>query len=92
MRISRITITGTFYDEDGALADPTSATVYVQHPSGSESTYSASSATTGIWTYDLELATDAAPGVYYYGVRGTGALAAYDEQSFRVKVSKIFEE
>jgi uncharacterized protein YfaS (alpha-2-macroglobulin family) len=65
----------TFRDKDGVLIDPDTITITIYNPSGaSTATPTASKSSTGIWTFDYTLASDAPVGIWVVtvtGVKGT---------------------
>lgn len=71
-------LTGTFRDDAGAAADPTTITLEVTNPTGTVTTltYAGGDLTrtdTGIYTHRLDLDT---PGTWHYRWEGTGAVTA----------------
>lgn len=86
LRGQTIRFTAKFYDLTDTLADPTTITLTVEDPSGTETSYTYSSdvqkTSTGIFYYDLTLGNTL--GVYNYEWVGTGTVKAINEDSFRV--------
>lgn len=62
-------ITATFRDVDGNLADPTTVEALIQHPDGTTSAPTPTSASVGVWT--TVVPTDDA-GFWFYQITGTG--------------------
>ena len=67
---SDYTITTTFRDAQGALADPDDVTALVQAPDGTQSTPTPTSTTTGIWT---TTGPTTVAGLYFAEIVGTSA-------------------
>lgn len=85
-----VRITGTF-SVSGVNTDPTTVTLKVQNPAGTETsyTYAASEVTksaTGVYYKDVTLSTS---GVWYYRWIGTGTVVSADEDYLFVKPSEF---
>ena len=80
------TLTGTFHNAAGALADPTAVTLTVRKPDGTESTPTATHASTGVYTYAL---TFDQSGVWRYRFAGTGTVAEAGEQMLTVRRQRV---
>lgn len=76
------TLTASFTDAAGSAADPTSVTLTVQAPDGTQATPTPTSSVVGTWTADVSV-TQA--GVWWYRFEGTGAVAAAAEGSLLVR-------
>jgi len=80
----------TFTNFAGVATDPTTVRVFWKDGSGDEdsSTYVSTGVdnwrrtSTGVYSYDLAVTE---PGEHVYGFEGTGAVAVYDTESFRVR-------
>lgn len=83
-------LTGTFKDENGTLADPTTVVCKVKDPAGTETTYAVADGitnpSTGVYEFELPEALSQA-GRWYYRFDGTGALDAGGEADFMVETS-----
>lgn len=86
-----VRVTGTFTNDAGALADPTTVSIFVKLRDGSTSTYTypttVTKSSTGIFYADH---TVTAEGWYDYRVVGTGAVTTAGEGSFQVPDSQFF--
>ena len=80
----RITVTGTFTNKAGALADPTTIVFKYRVRGGEAVTGTASKASTGVYTADVDL-TEA--GQWYFRFTGTGAVVAAGELRCEVRGS-----
>lgn len=70
--------TVAFTDASGAAADPTTASVVVRQPDGTETTYTSELTHVGVGVYTLTFAP-ATPGRWYVKGVGTGNVVAVDE-------------
>lgn len=83
-----------FYDEDDALADPTSITIRVQPPSGSAVQYATPNAaitqvSTGVWEFQFPTALTV-PGVYWLHVVGAGGgVDIATDHQIKIKASHV---
>lgn len=81
----QVRLTATFRaTADDSLVNPTTVTLKVKSPAGTVTTPSATSSSTGIWTYDLDLTLE---GNWYYRFVGTGAVKAAGENALIVNPS-----
>lgn len=76
-RDQEVELKGTFRDDEEALADPTTVTLYVLDPAGTLSTYTYAEAqitrdSLGVFLKNIVLN---ASGAWYYRFKGTGAVA-----------------
>lgn len=81
----------TFTDIDGAVADPTTVTITVLAPSGTETekTYGAAQVTrvsTGVYYYDFSVTES---GKHYFNWSAGGAYVASDQGAFQVAKSAV---
>lgn len=76
------TVTASFTNAAGAAADPTTVTLVVQAPDGTQTTPTPTSAVVGTWTADVSV-TQA--GTWWYRFEGTGAIQTAGEGMFRVR-------
>jgi len=78
------------FRREGQAADPTAITLMVKDPTGTVTTYShpASLTKDGVGRYSKEL-TPTLSGRWYYKFRGTGAVEATVEETFRVREQVI---
>ena len=86
-----VTLTATFKDSSGALADPTDVTLEVQDPNGTITTYTYSLSTitkssTGIYTRNVSLTDN---GTWEYEWQGTGAVAKVGNGRINVRAQII---
>lgn len=82
-----VRITGTFRNASGEPTDPTARTLRVQAPDGTVTSHTdATSSATGVWIKDI---TPTQEGTYQYRWTGTGAVAAEDENSFRIRQRRV---
>lgn len=77
-------LTGTFYDIDGALADPTDVVMKVKDPAGTITELTPTNTSVGVYTGEFEATIS---GTYYWRIAGTGAVKAADEGSVGIDVS-----
>lgn len=82
----QVRFTGTFKNEAGALADPTTVTFRLKAPDGTLTTPTASSTSTGVWT---ALATLTQEGTYHFRFEGAGAIVAANEDAVVVTRSQF---
>ena len=85
----RPTVTGTFTSSADALTDPTTVTVRVREPDGTETLYTSPVASivnssTGVWAFTFPAALDAA-GDWYVRFRSTAGLLTAGEQKLVVR-------
>ena len=85
----RPTVTGTFTNDAGTLTDPTTVTVRVREPDGTETLYTSPVASivnssTGVWAFTFPAALDAA-GDWYVRFRSTAGLLTAGEQKLVVR-------
>lgn len=85
-----VRITGTFTVSDVAT-DPTTVTLKVQNPAGTETTYTYAAgeitkSATGVYYKDISLTTS---GYWYYSWIGTGTVVSADEDYLFVKPSEF---
>lgn len=83
-----------FLDVDGALADPTLAVILTKNPKGAETTNSTTKESTGVYYFDQVIGSESIRGdgedaEWFYRGKGTGALVAAAEHSFKVRQSKF---
>lgn len=83
-----VTLSATFRDEDGALADPTIVTLLVETPSGDVNEVTASSASTGLYSTDV-LITES--GVWRMRWESSGNPTAAEEGRFYVRPQRVVE-
>lgn len=76
-----VTVTVTFRDAAGGLADPTAVVVQVKSPSAVVSTVAMSPTAVGVYEGDVE-ATE--PGIWLVKATGTGTLTVVGQSSFSV--------
>lgn len=84
-----VTVTGTFRNTAGTLANPTTTSLRIKKPDGTVTVVNQASLTNssaGIWTYDITI--DAA-GIWRYRFDGTGAVAAAEEDFFYVRRRQV---
>lgn len=84
-----VRLTGTFLNENGGLANPTTVTLTVETSDGTHATPTPTSSATGIWTYDYLVADDCPDGEVWYRFKGTGAVVSADEGYFLVLKSRV---
>jgi hypothetical protein len=85
----RPTVTGTFRDGADALTDPTTVTVRVREPDGTETLYTSPTASivnssTGVWAFTFPAALDAV-GDWYVRFRSTAGLLTAAELKLTVR-------
>ena len=85
----RPVITATFRNDADALTDPTTVTVRVREPDGTETLYTSPVASivnssTGVWAFTFPAALDAA-GDWYVRFRGTAGTITAAEQKLVVR-------
>ena len=85
----RPVITATFRNAADALTDPTTVTVRVREPDGTETLYTSPVASivnssTGVWAFTFPAALDAA-GDWYVRFRSTAGLLTAGEQKLVVR-------
>jgi uncharacterized protein YfaS (alpha-2-macroglobulin family) len=85
---SVVTLTATFRNAAGTLANPTAVTITVRQPGGTTTTPTASSTSTGVYTASYNT-TGLAPGVYRWRAAGTGTVVAAAEGEFLVRPSIV---
>lgn len=80
-----VPLVGTFRDEDGALADPDTATVTLVPPDGSDDvTLTPTSDSEGVWSTQHQVLV---PGTWLVEWEGTGAVADVSQARFVVHPS-----
>lgn len=79
-------LTGTYTDINGALVDPTTASVSVKAPDGTVTTATPSKDSTGIYHYDFQTTLW---GNHFYRFTGTGAAVGAGDSQFLVKQSPV---
>lgn len=84
----RLTLTASFRDADGELADPSEVTLDVLSPDGTVTRIDVDSASTGVWTGTVDPDTS---GRWVYRWVGTGAVVAAEEGSFSVRRRRVPE-
>lgn len=88
---SEVDLDFTFRDKSGALADPTTATFYVEQADGTVTTYALNQATrlsTGV--YELTIVTTNVPGRWYYRGQGTSGLVCSTlDEAFLVEATRF---
>jgi len=80
-----VTLTFSFYNSSGALADPASGNIYVRSPSGTITTTALSAAThpsTGVYTINV---SPDAYGFWYYRATSTSPSSASLDAYFNVE-------
>lgn len=81
------TVRGTFRDDTGALADPTTVTLKVLKPDGTTTTYAAPThASTGVYEQDVTFADG---GDYWLRWESTGAPTVAGEDVVNVLPSRV---
>ena len=85
----RPVITATFRNDADALTDPTTVTVRVREPDGTETLYTSpvapiANSSTGVWAFTFPAALDAA-GDWYVRFRSTAGLLTAGEQKLVVR-------
>lgn len=89
-----ITLTGTFKNGEGAVADPTVVKVTVENPDGEETTYiyetddEVVNVSTGIYTIDIDIDQS---GTWYYRWWSTGLIKAARQNLFEVEPGHAIE-
>lgn len=88
----RVELELRFYNDDGALTDPTTTVAKVQNGNGTTTTYTypddAALARVSAGVFQLALTLDV-PGMWTYKAIGTGAVEQTEERQFRVRTPRI---
>lgn len=87
---SATTLRAWFFDETGALADPTTVTLKVRDPDGVTDTYTYSGASItrdALGKFSKQVTLDQA-GVWAYHWKGTGTVVITDENTVEVEASE----
>jgi len=78
-----VTLTATFTNEEGGLADPSVVTLKIKTPDGQIASVSPTRKSLGLFSYVYSLA-GAKPGQYVYRFQGTGLVQTATEETFAV--------
>jgi hypothetical protein len=84
-----VTLTATFRNDDGALADPTAVTITVKKPSGTTDVYTGGALThpsTGV--YEV-VVTPTESGNWRWKAVGTGAVTVAEQDVFQVARDRV---
>ncbi len=79
--------TATFRNIAGVLTDPTTVTVKLLSPEGTQTTITPTNPSTGVWS--AQVPTFTAPGIWVVKFFGTGAVVAAEETKMQVRTTPI---
>lgn len=89
-KLARITLTGTFKDSQGNLADPTSVTLIIMAPDGTVDNFSGGDIIhDSLGVYHMNFDDHDQAGTWYYRFEGTGAVQAGGDKGFKILSSYI---